>query len=117
MHNLKRFVPALAVLAVMLLASVAGIAAEKAKSYSFSVNTATKVGTQVLTPGDYKVKFEGSNAVFTKESTRASVTTPAKLESGNDTYDTTVVHKVDDSGQPRITAIELKGTKDLLKLN
>lgn len=95
--------------------------AEKARSYELSLNTATKVGTQVLTAGDYKLRLEGANAVFTKQSDRqsskATVTAPAKLEAGNEKFAYTVIHTVLDAGQPRIISIELKGGKDLLKLD
>ena len=120
MLNLKRiFTLAVAMLGLLSVFGVSASAAsaEKARSYEFSLNSATKVGTQVLTPGDYKVKVEGSNAIFTKESSKATFTTPAKLEAGNEKFDRTTVHVVDDSGQPRIVSVELKGGKDLLKLN
>jgi len=117
MLSLKRFVPVLAVV-LLLSANLAGAAAaEKAKSYSFSLASAAKVGNQVLTRGDYKVKLEGANAIFTKENTRATVTAPGKLETGKEKFDRTIIHQINDAGQPRITSIELGGTNGLLKLD
>ena len=113
----KRLIPILAVILALPLAYVSGAAAaEKVKSYSFSLSSPAKVGNQVLARGDYKVKLEGSNAVFTKETTKATVTAPAKLETANEKFGRTVIHQINDVGQPRIVAIELAGTNDLLKL-
>jgi hypothetical protein len=120
MLNLKRiFTLAVAMLGLLsvFVVTASAASAEKARSYEFSVTSATKVGTQVLTPGDYKVKLDGSNAVFTKEGTKATFTAPAKLEAGSEKFDRTILHVVEDSGQPRIISVELKGGKDLLKLN
>ena len=118
MLNFKRIVTlSIVMLGLFSVGVVSGGAAEKARSYELSVNTATKVGTQVLTAGDYKLRLEGSNAVFTKQSTQATFTAPAKLEAGNAKFGHTTIHLVQDAGQPRITSIELEGSKDLLNLD
>jgi hypothetical protein len=120
MLNLKRIVTLSGVMIGMLSASLinANAATEKARSYEVSLNAATKVGTQVLTAGDYKLKMEGANAVFTKENNnKATFTVPAKLEAGNTKFDYTTINLTQDAGQPRITSIGLKGGNELLKLN
>jgi hypothetical protein len=120
MLSLKRSVVFFAVVLGMLsigIASANGGGKEKAKSYEISVRSATKVGTVVLKPGDYKFKVEGENAVFSKEDSNTSFTTPAKLETVNDHFDKTILHQVQDGDQPRIISIELKGTQSLLKFN
>lgn len=120
MLNLKRIVTPCVVMLGLLsvgVISASGGTAEKARSYELSLNAATKVGTQVLRAGDYKVRLEGPNAVFTNKSDKATFTAPAKLEAGNQKFDHTTMHFVQDGGQPRITSIELRGGKDLLKLD
>jgi hypothetical protein len=119
MLNLKRIVTLSGVMIGILSASLinANAATEKARSYEVSLNAATKVGTQVLTPGDYKLKMEGANAVFTNENNKATFTVPAKLEAGNAKFDYTTINLTQDAGQPRITSIGLKGGNELLKLN
>jgi len=124
MLNLKRIVtPSVVMLGLFSvgIVSASGGTAEKTRSYEVSLNTSAKVGTQVLTPGDYKLRLEGANAVFTKQSKKegdsATFTAPAKLEAGDEKFAYTAVHTVLDAGQPRIVSIELKGGKDLLKLN
>jgi hypothetical protein len=119
MLNLKRIVIVSGVVLGFLSAGVvsASAAAEKARSYELSLNTATKVGTQVLTAGDYKLRLEGSNAVFTNESSKATFTAPATLEPGNAKFEQTSIRTVQDAGEPRIISIGLRGGKDVLKLN
>jgi hypothetical protein len=119
MLNLKRIVTLstvmLGLLSVGLVSSSA--ATEKAKSYELSLNGPTKLGTQVLNAGDYKVKVEGSSVVFTNESSKATFSAPATLQAGTAKFDRTAVITVQDAGEPRIVSIQLKGGKDVLKLN
>lgn len=121
MLNLKRILTSSMVTLGLLTAGLINAsAAEKTKSYDLSFQSATKVGTQVLTPGDYKLHLDGANAVFTRRSNgqnKASVTAPAKLEAGSAKFDHTTMHVVLDAGQPRISSIELKGSKDLVRLD
>ncbi len=117
MMKAMRFVPVLGVvLGLSLAGGVSAKSAAKARSYEVQVSSTTKVGTQVLKPGDYKVKLDGSNAVFTKENTKESVSAPATIVTGEEKFGSTVLHEVQDAGQSRVTSIELEGTKDLLKL-
>jgi uncharacterized membrane protein len=118
-----RHLKTLSLLAALLGLLCAGIASAdngakaKAKSYAFTVGSDTKVGTVVLTRGDYKVKLEGTDAMFTKDGTGKTFNTPAKLESGAEKFSRTSLHLVQDAGQGRIVAIELKGTQTLLKFD
>ncbi len=119
MLNLKRIVILSSVMLGLLMVGVVGAsaAAEKAKSYELTLNSPTKVGTQVLAAGDYKVKVEGSSVVFTNESSKATFTAQAALEAGSAKFERTAVHTVQDAGEPRIVSIDLKGGKDVLKLD
>lgn len=118
-----RHLKTLSLLAALLGLLCAGIASAdngakaKAKSYAFTVGSDTKVGTVVLTRGEYKVKLEGADAIFTKDGTGKTFNAPAKLESTNEKFDRTRLHLVEDGGQGRIIAIELKGTQTLLKFD
>ncbi len=60
--------------------------------------------------------MEGSSVVF-NESSKATLTAPAALEAGSAKFERTAVHTVQDAGEPRIVSIDLKGGKDVLKLN
>jgi len=89
----------------------------KSKSYDLILGSNAKIGTEVLQRGEYKCKFDGTNATFTKEGSGKTVTAPAKLETAKDDFDKTMVHYVQDGDQNRIVSIELKGTPTLLRFN
>jgi hypothetical protein len=118
MLNLKRSSVCIAILLGLLAGGIASAkGGGKAKNYEITVSSATKVGAVVLKPGDYKLKVEGANAVFTKEGSDATFTAPAKIEEGKEMFDRTLVHQVQDGGQSRIISIALKGTQSLLKFD
>jgi hypothetical protein len=120
MFNLKKSIVFFAALLGLLsvgIASANGGGKEKAKTYGISVHSATKVGTVVLKPGDYKIKVEGANAIFSKEDSNTSFTTPGKIETVSDHFAQTILHQVQDGDQSRIVSIELKGTQSLLKFD
>ncbi len=119
MNNLKRawiFAALLGLLCVGI-ASAADASKGKPKSYGITIGSATKVGSVVLTPGEYKFKVEGDNATFKNEGSGKTFTTPAKLETGKEEFDQTMLHQVKEEGQNRIVSIELKGTQTLLKFD
>ena len=101
----------------MGIASADNGAKNKSKAYEITIASATKVGTVVLTPGDYKLKMDGETATFKKDGTGKIFTAVAKLEAGKEDFDQTMIYQVQDGGQNRIIAIELKGTQTLLKFN
>jgi hypothetical protein len=120
MLNLRRSFVFFAVLLGLLtvgIASANGGGKEKAKNYEITVGSPTRVGTVVLKPGDYKFKVEGSNAIFTKSGSDTTFTTPAKIETGTENFDRTMIHQIQDGGQARIISIVLKGTQNTLKFD
>ena len=94
-------------LAGVLTASAAGLA--MAKSYDVSVSGALKAGETELKPGDYKVKLEGSEAIFTDSSSK-SVTVPVKVEKAEKKFDATAVETKTENGTKSIEAIRLGGS-------
>ena len=118
-----RHLKTLSLLAALLGLLCAGIvsadngAKSKAKSYAFTVASDTKVGAVVLTRGEYKVKADGANAIFTKDGSGKTFEAPAKLEPTNENFSRTSLHLIEDGGENRLVSIELKGTQTLLKFN
>ena len=94
-------------LAGVLTASTVGFAA--AKSYDISVSGTVKAGEAELKPGDYKVKVEGSEAIFT-DSHFKSVTVPVKIEKADKKFDTTAVESKQENGVRSMEAIRLGGS-------
>src|SRR5579862_8523959 len=90
-----------------LTLSMMGVAS--AKSYSVTLTSTEKVGTTELKPGDYSVKIEGSQAIFTGEENSKSVTVPVKIEHRDKKFDQTSVETINQSGVESIKSISLGG--------
>ena len=61
------------VLSVLALTS---LLVASAKTYDITISSPTKVGSVQLKAGQYKLKVDGSNAVFTDQNNDKSYTTP-----------------------------------------
>src|SRR5881394_1082517 len=85
-----------------------------AKTYEITLSNPTKVGSVQLKPGQYKLKVDGSNAVFTDLNSAKSFTTPVKVENGDKKFDDTRVQSVKDGQTDRINEIDLGGSKTKL---
>jgi lipopolysaccharide export system protein LptA len=81
------------------------------KSYDVVLTSPSKAGSVQLAPGEYKVKVEGSNAVFTDERTRASFTVPVTVENSNTKFNSTTLDATTQGNSSQITSIELGGSK------
>ena len=96
--------------------ALSAVALAGAKSYEVTLPAAAKAGNVELTPGKYKVKVEGSNAVFTNSENRASVTVPVKIENTETKYGVTAVDiSKQTDNQEHLTSIELGGSKTKLE--
>jgi len=80
------------------------------KQYSISFDKAVEVGSVKLAPGDYKVKVDGSNAVFTAEKNRQTFTAPVKVEKQAKKPEYTSVESKDQNGVEHVDAIDLGGS-------
>ena len=81
------------------------------KSYDVVISSPAKAGGVQLAPGAYKVKVEGSNAVFTGTQSRESITVPVKVENGDTKYSATALDSTRQGDTQQITSIELGGSK------
>ena len=81
------------------------------KNYNVVLSSPTKAGSVQLAPGEYKVKVEGSNAIFTDEHTRASFTVPVKIENSETKYRSTTLDTTKQGDGAQITSIGLGGSK------
>jgi hypothetical protein len=98
-----------------LTLSSLGIAS--AKSYDITLNAPTKAGATELKPGDYKLKVEGSQAVFTDAQNAKSVTSvPVKVENSDKKFNYTSVESTNQNGMDQINAIDLGGSNTRLTL-
>jgi hypothetical protein len=99
-----------AIVAVLALSSLTLVSA---KTYDIVLSNPTTVGSVQLKPGQYKLKVDGANAIFTDANSK-SFTTPVKVESCDKKFDDTRVQSTKDGGGDRINEIDLGGSKTKL---
>ena len=97
--------------------ALATFAFASTKSYNVSLTHPSVAGKEQLTPGDYKVKVDGSNAVFTDLKTSKSVTVPVKVQTGDKKFKVTAVDSTSNGSAERINAIELGGSSTKLEFS
>jgi hypothetical protein len=85
-----------------------------AKTYEIVLSAPTTAGSVQLKPGQYKLKVEGANAIFTDLNTSKSYTTPVKVENGDKKFDDTRVQSTKDGSSEKINEIDLGGSKTKL---
>ena len=105
---------------LMLVLTVAGLWTVNAKtglkSYSVSIPEKCVVGAAQLKPGEYRVKIDGSVAIFSDNETNRVTKAPVTVTTAETKFEHNEVflHKAPDNSE-RLTEIELQGTK--LKLD
>lgn len=100
---------------VALALSTAAIAS--AKSYGFVLTSDAKAGSTQLTAGQYKVKVDGSNAIFTGGDKHQTVTVPVKIENMPTKFSATALDTVKQGDGLQINSIELGGSTTKLEFN
>lgn len=94
--------------------ALASLSVVSAKTYEITLSNPTKVGAVELKPGQYKLKVDGSNAVFTDLNSTKSFTTTVKVENSDKKFDDTRVQSTKDGDTDRINEIDLGGSKTKL---
>ena len=94
--------------------ALAGIAS--AKSYDIVLSAPAKAGSVQLAAGEYSLKVQGNNAVFTNVDTGKSFTTAVKSEDAGKKFEATAVDTNNKNGSDEITAIELGGSSTKLEM-
>jgi hypothetical protein len=84
------------------------------KSYQVVFTSAAKVGSVKLAPGEYTVKVDGSNAVFTNNSNSKKFTAPVKVENVTKKHQVTAVDSTKEADGETVKAIELGGSTTTL---
>jgi hypothetical protein len=88
---------------------LASLGIASAKSYDIILNAPAKAGATELKAGEYKLKVEGSQAVFTDANSK-TFTAPVKIDSSGKKFDHTSVDTTSGGDMDNITAIELGGS-------
>jgi hypothetical protein len=88
-----------------------------AKSYDITLVAPAMAGANELKPGEYKLKVEGSQAVFTDaQNAKQSFSVPVKVENGGQKFGDTAVETSNQNGMDNIRAIDLGGSSTRLTL-
>jgi hypothetical protein len=99
------------VVAALALSSMTVVCA---KSYDIILSGPTKAGNITLKAGQYRLKVDGSNAIFTDVNSSKSFTTPVKVETTEKKYEDTRVQSTKDGDTDKIQEIDLGGSKTKL---
>jgi len=87
------------------------------KSYEFTLSSPASFGANELKPGEYKVKFDGTQATVTDEQTNKSFTVPVKVEHNNgQKFGQTTVQSANQGGVDHIVQINLGGSDTKLEV-
>jgi hypothetical protein len=86
-----------------------------AKSYDVILTSPTKAGSAELKPGQYRLKVDGANAVFTSSQNLKTFTAPVKVQTGEKKFGTTRVDTTNENGTRVIKEIDLGGTNTTLE--
>ena len=89
------------------------VAIGSAKSWDIMVDSATKAGNVVLPAGNYSVKLNNNQALFTSESGK-KYTVAVKVENAAKKYDQTTVQTEKQGDAQVIQSIDLGGTTEKL---
>jgi len=99
---------------VVAALAVSSLTIVNAKTYEIILSGPTKAGNVELKAGQYKLKVDGANAIFTDINTAKSFTTPVKVQTGEKKFDDTKVQTTKDGNLNKIEEIDLGGSKTKL---
>ena len=96
--------------------TLASIGVASAKSYEVVLTAPAMAGSTELKPGEYKLKVQGSEVVFTDENAK-SVSVPVKIENGSKKFGYTSVESTNKGGMDTIQAIDLANSNTRLMVS
>jgi len=92
------------------LVSLSSLSFAGTKIYELTLVSTSQVGTAQLPAGNYRLKLDGSTAIFTNARTDKSVSTAVKLETNTKKFANTIVDSIKDGATDRVEAIKLGGS-------
>jgi hypothetical protein len=94
--------------------ALAGIAS--AKSYSITLSAPTRAGSVKLAAGEYSMKIQDSNAIFTNLQNGKTFTIAVKTETADKKFDVTSLVTDTKDGDSYITSVQLGGSRTKIEL-
>ena len=101
---------------LLLIATLALAGIANAKSYTIVLSAPARAGVVKLAPGEYSLKVQDGNAVFTNVQNGKTFTIAVKTETGDKKYDVTALFTDTKGGDNHITSVELGGSRTKLEL-
>jgi hypothetical protein len=95
--------------------ALASLTLAHAKSYDFALAKTVQAGNVQLKPGQYTVKVQGGNAVFTDAQSDKRFTAPVKIENGAIKFGVTMVDTDKQGATDQLRSIELGGSTNTLE--
>src|SRR6204780_3073142 len=89
--------------------AVASLAFAGGKTYNVTLSKPSKVGSLQLLAGNYQLKVDGANAVFT-DAKRHSFSTAVKVENGSKKFEYTAVDSTESGATELVHSITLGGS-------
>ena len=102
---------------ILIVLAFAGLSVASAKTYSVTVASPLSVNGNQLKAGDYHVKLNGSQAVFTNTETRKTLNASVKVEPSTSKFSQTEVESTKTGNGERLDSIQLRGTRMKLVFN
>ncbi len=90
--------------------TLCSIGVASARSFDVFLSSPAMAGNTELKPGEYRLKVEGSQAVFQDVQNSKSVTVPVKIENNAAKFDHTAVETTNQNGMDNINSIALAGS-------
>jgi hypothetical protein len=94
---------------------LASLGIASAKSYDIMLNAPAMAGSTQLKPGEYKLKVEGTQAVFAEVEGSKTWTVPVKVENAAQKFDQTAVESSIQGDVAHIHTIDLGGSNTKLE--
>jgi hypothetical protein len=94
---------------------LASLGIASAKSYDIMLNSPAMAGNTLLQPGEYKLRVEGSQAVFADVQSSKKWTAPVKLQNGTRKFAETAVESSNQGDMAHINSIDLAGSNTRLE--
>ena len=101
---------------LLLIATLALAGVANAKSYDITLSAPAKAGSVQLAAGEYSLKVQGSNAIFTNQQTGKSFTAAVKAETADKKFNATALIYDTKDGDNHIMSVELGGSTTRLEL-
>ena len=86
--------------------TLSSLSVASAKSFDVVLSQRAMAGNTELKAGEYRLKAEGSQAVFTDARDYRSITVPVKIENGTRKFGQTAVESTSENGMENIRIIE-----------